>query len=278
VKVLPRILRVCNRCSHNYLARQHNSKFCDSCRDYIDGYTSCSKCGGRVSNIIHEKNSGLCTHCFTKGKTYSEIYSRPRSEVRSGFKSGLQNPNYNKEIKERANRSLSLYYKNNPEKLEKKLKKSWETQSKNGFRFYDNQLKCYFNSSYEKEFYNFLISNSIAFTREVRIDLIDNHIKIVDFVLPFDHYKIYVETTGYSYVCDTKNFCNRIDLLRKSIHKEDLILILTDTSLVQDILSHLYQTGLENIYVEDLYNQKLILKKIRLLKLVGYSNYKLLSI
>lgn len=267
---------VCIYCGEVFFHSDVKAKTCLKCQEIVEYTCSCG-CG-RVSTKERYRvvlNPFYINH-QKKGKTYEEIYKSKK--VGCGFKKGKDNPNYDPVLKKKSNEALSLYWRTHPELLEIKTKKGFETliKKKGGFRFYDEEFSCNFNSSWERDFFRFLTERNIVFERERRVDLINQHIKLVDFVLTFNEIeKIYIEITGFSYVLEPVHFCNQMKILSKSINKYCSILILTEESLVEDIRLRLQVLERDNVYVDDFRNHEKVLKKIRLLKIINQGNLTL---
>lgn len=237
-----RIPKVCKRCKKSFKAKVHNAKYCIECKDFLNEKVPC-KCG--CGKLVIRKKTGFAPGHKMKGKTYKQIYGT--STPGCGFKTGIENPNYDPILKEKSNNSLRKWYKENPEATIQKLKKGEEARSN---IFYRGE---HFNSSYEVILYKFFKKNNFKFEREVPVILSNNSIKVVDFVVEKENCFIYIETTGMGYIRDKEKFIKKISLLRESTDYCPLV-ILTDISLLSEIRKRFFETSLINVFVEDLRN------------------------
>lgn len=204
---------VCIRCNQQFKSGDVKTKWCPAC-------SLPKPCACGCGQIVKSKRSEFVRGHKHKGKTYLEMYGT--SKPSCGFKSGLDNPNYNIEMKQRATASLKLYYKNNPDKLSQKISKSIKTRSKiikHGQRF---------RSSWEVEVFEILSKLNISFIREVPIILQNGRVKIVDFVVD-SH--IFIEVTGLSFSISPNLFSQKINDLHNTINQYGYILLITNQQL-----------------------------------------------
>jgi hypothetical protein len=122
-----------------------------------------------------------------KGKTYKEIYGDVIPSC--GFKHGKDNPNFTRD------KFIGCTLLN-----------------KSGRKF---------RSSYEVKFSEILESNNIKYDYEHHYKLINNTIKIVDFIIN----DILIEVTGYAYLKWQQDFDAKIALLNKTYPNHKIIII-----------------------------------------------------
>lgn len=184
----------------------------------------------------------------TKGKTYLEIYGT--SKPKSGFRSGSENPNYNKLLKEKSNQSLRNYYSTHPEVLERKrelIYSRYKLPINNYKLIFKNSRSELFRSSLEVNFSELLIKNNIDYKYEVIFKLSDGRRKVVDFVV--EDFLI-VEISGYAYDKWRDQFDEKIKVLIKSTYM--FILILTYSNQLELITkNNLIRNDLYFCSVED---------------------------
>jgi hypothetical protein len=130
----------------------------------------------------------------TKGLTYSEIYGTQTPKC--GFKRGKDNPNFTRD----------KYI---------------------GCKLFNSSGKK-FRSSYEVRFSELLESHNIDYDYEHHFRLLNQKIKIVDFVVD----NKLVEVTGYAYQKWQQDFDVKINLLHRSYPRSEIILI-SDTDKLQ---------------------------------------------
>lgn len=128
-----------------------------------------------------------------KGKTYKEIYKGKHPT--SGFKKGSQNPNFTRD----------KYI---------------------GCKLLNNSSKK-FRSSYEVTFSNFLEQNNIEYDYEHHFRMLNNKVKIVDFIIKDK----LVEITGYAYLKWQQDFDIKISLLHKSYPEKNIVIVCDDSKL-----------------------------------------------
>jgi hypothetical protein len=129
----------------------------------------------------------------TKGKTYAEIYGDKIPKC--GFRKGIENPNFTR------NKYVGCKVSNRSGKK--------------------------FRSSYEVIFSNVLEENNISYEYEKHFTLLNNKVKIVDFVVG----EKLIEVTGYAYEKWQKDFDEKIFLLHKSYPNRELIIISDDSKI-----------------------------------------------
>lgn len=203
--------RVCKYCSVEFMAADVKANSCVTCRS-----PRLCKCG--CGGFVKSRHAEFVAGHKNKGKSYLEIYGT--STPKCGFRTGDENPNYDTILKAKSNESLKQYYKNNPDALYDKIRKTNNTKSS---IVHSSGEK--FNSGWEVTVYDVLTKHQILFTREVKVPLRESGIKIVDFVVDGN---IYIEVVGMSYNRDIATFTTKMTKLYNTVIEDGHILIISN--------------------------------------------------
>ncbi len=208
-----RLNKLCIFCNKNFLAKVHNSKICNDCKEEQNKKIDClCGCGKKVKN----KGKKISLGCKFRGKTYKEIYGDKIPKC--GFKKGLENANFTR------NKFVGCKYK--------------------------NSIGEKYRSSLEVIFSEFLIKNKIPYEYEKRFLMMNGRYKIIDFVL--NDY-IFVEVTGFAYKKWQDDFIDKMKILRNSTENPILILTYPKHLITRKIKECYikYDTFFESIYNEE---------------------------
>jgi hypothetical protein len=228
-------INICKYCGLSFNCFDKKATKCDDCKSIITFKCECG-CGIDVTRVKFKsfKNKYASNH-DKRGKTYEQIYGT--STPTCGFKRGLLNVNYTKPKYRR-------------------LK-------------YENSIGQKFSSKLEVQFSEFLIKHNIKYVSEVKIELHNGKLKIVDFIL--NDY-IIVEISGFAYDTWRQDFVEKMKVLRESIDAPILILTYGDNLDKQEIKSKLDECRSEDVFIESIDNDIGILNKIKL-----FNSIKLLN-
>jgi hypothetical protein len=234
--LVARISKICRECKQHFLAKQQNTKICNSCRELVQVTCSCG-CNKSTTKTVWESNKGpvFIRGHRVKGKTYEQIYGKPRSEIKSGFKKGLENPNY-------TTQRFNPYGLTRP-----------------------NSIGENFRSSLEVKFSELLIRNNYSYQYEVRVKIGRDRIKVVDFII---NEKIFVEVTGYVTSSWRQDFNTKISLLRAH-YPNYPILLLTYKEYVEELRNSCQDI---DIFIECIDSEVEVLKKIQLSQSIIFTN------
>lgn len=233
-----RLVRNCIQCNKDFLAKQHNTKTCEQCKLLQNEVQEC-KCG--CKKLAKRRTNFFAQGCSKRGKTYQEIYKKSKSEIKNGFKKGLENPNYT-----------------TPHSSFKKVKL--------------NSIGESFRSSLEVLFSEYLLKRNIKYTFEKIREVIDEKkgtVKIVDFLI---NDSVYVEVTGYCSNQWQDTFDFKGGLLKQKLDNKPIpapLLLLTYPKNLQKLTSIHSQ---RDTFIENIYNEQEIIKKIVSLNNMYYLN------
>lgn len=231
-------INTCKHCGADFECFDKKASVCKSCKEVVTFMCACG-CGLSVSRIKYKSVTNQYYQNHDKrGKKYKDIYGTDTPGC--GFKRGLDNVNFTKPKYKR-------------------------------FK-YINSIGEKFSSTLEVTFSEFLIKNNIEYTTEVKTPMINNKLKIVDFVIN----GVYVEVTGFAYQQWQTDFINKMQILRKSINNP--ILILTYDYIIKNevTFSLLKQCSNLDVFFECINNEQGILKKLKLFSSMEYINSEIL--
>jgi hypothetical protein len=232
-------INVCKHCGVDFNCFDKKASICTSCKEVVTFNCACG-CGLNVSRVKYKSvNNRYYQNHDKRGKTYKDIYKTDTPGC--GFKRGLNNVNFTKPKYKR-------------------------------FK-YINSIGEKFSSTLEVAFSELLINNNITYVTEVKTPMINNRLKIVDFVIN----GVYVEVTGFAYQKWQDDFINKIKVLRKSINNP--ILILTYDHIIKNEASFslLKQCSDLDVFFECVDNEQRILKKLKLFSAMEYINTNILK-
>jgi len=242
----------CNKKQKKYLGFNKGfSKYCSV--DCMHKYQRTPAGHDFISKKLKGRPSKL------KGKTYEEIHGT--KNVKCGYQRGENNIAKRVDIRKKISIGVLLSYKNNPELIEKRRVAAYKNKIYLNKKSFNLNLKDknenLRRSKLEVLFSNLLIDNDISFVYERVVKMINNHMKVVDFLINDD---LYVEISGYAYEGWRADFDYKIKVLKNSINVNKKILILTYPEFV-DILKN--RTNDNNIIIESVYECDKVLNIIK---------------
>jgi hypothetical protein len=207
----------------------------------------------------------------TRGKTYKEIYGT--SNPSCGFKCGNDNIAKSDEIKKKISKGVKLSYTDELRNMRRM--QAYRTNFISGHykKNKPDRRGNFYRSSLEVKFSNLLLDNNIEFEYEKHIKLLNNHIKIVDFIIDD---KIFIEISGYAYEKWQSDFISKMKLLRKSIDKNAFIYIITYNDKQDIIFEDISKNKLgDNIFISSIDDDNRILKTLNFIRDIIKNNKEL---